>query len=128
MPVSKRNVLYAILLVMIILLQAFTCPFSPQGYQPAQVKSFSRRPLHKNSLNITSILFSNGLIICMCTYFQEKYSYIWTKKDISSADEEFLDATCVSDTYATDETMSSKKKNQKTFLRHSSLHSILIGY
>ena len=47
---------------------------------------------------------------------------------ISLADEEFLDATCVSDTYATDETMSSKKKNQKTFLRHSSLHSILIGY
>ena len=38
--------------------------------------------------------------------FKRSIHIFGQKKDISSADEEFLDATCVSDTYATDETMS----------------------
>lgn len=98
---------------MIILLQAFTCPFYPQGYQPAQVKSLSRRPLHKNSLNITSILYSSSACVPI---FKRSIHIFGQNKKISLADEEFLDATCVSDTYATDETMSSKKKKSKNLL------------
>ena len=49
-------------------------------------------------------------------FSREVFIYLDKKKDISSADEEFLDATCVSDTYATDETMSSKKKKSKNLL------------